>query len=177
MNRKQILKNAKKKNKEKKIVEEDNYVSRFVGTIGLIIIVLVIGYLIFGIFINKTITFNKEKEEEKEEVTIDNSVILVGQLLDQKESDYYVLIFDEKNDKMTLNSWKNLYKEKEGALAFYTVDSKDQLNRSYIVTDGSNKEAKSYSELKIKSPTLIRVQNKNIVGYFEGAEEIIEILK
>ena len=93
MNRKQVLKNAKNKKKEKINNEEENYFNRLVGILAFTLIIIILGYLFIGIFVNKTITFGDKKDKEETEVTIDNTTILAGEIFDQKEDSYYVLIF------------------------------------------------------------------------------------
>ena len=175
MNRKQVLKNQKKKKREKNIIEEENYFSRFISTLLLIIVLLVVGYLVIGIFFTKTIKFGKDKEEEEtKEVTIDNSTILASQIFDQKEDEYYVLIYNVSEDKMTLKDWSSLYSEKEDSKKIYVVDSSKKINNKYLTTEEGNRSPSSYDDLKIKSPSLIKINNKKVESYFEGEKEIIE---
>jgi len=177
MNRKQVLKNMKKNRKKDNIVEEENYVNRFIFTIFILLIVFVVGYLLIGIFVNKTITFGKKDDEKKEEVTIDNKTILAGQIFEQKEEEYYVLIYDVSDTKNILTTWKGSYSGKENALPVYVVDSSIKLNAKYIVEKDSNKNPTGYGDLKIKSPTLIKVSSKKVTEYTEGEEEIKNIFK
>lgn len=177
MNRKQVLKQVKKNKKNSQPVTEENYVNSFIFTILILIVLVIVGYLIIGIFVTKTINFGKDKEENKEEVTIDNKTILAGQIFDQKESDYYVLIYDVSDTKNFLGNWKSVYSGKEGALPVYVVDSESKLNAKFISDKESNKEATGYEDLKIKSPSLIKISNKIISGYTEGEEEIKKIFK
>ena len=166
-----------KKNKKKEaIVEEENYVNRFIFTIFILLIVFLAGYLIIGIFVNKTITFGN-KEEKKEEVTIDNNTILAGQIFDQKKDEYYVLVYDVSDTNSILTTWKGSYSGKENALPVYVVDSSVKLNANYIVEKDSNKNPTGYADLKIKSPTLIKVSGKKVTEYTEGEEEIKNIFK
>ena len=176
MNRKQIMKEMKKNKKDKKVVEEDNYISRFIFTVGLILVILIIGYLVIGVFVNKTINFKKETEE-KEEVTIDNTTILAGEIFDQKKDNYYVLIYDMSKEDNILSNWKSIYEAKENALTVYVVDSSKKLNANFLVEKDSNKNPTSYDDLKIKSPTLMKIENKKVVDYIEGEEEIKKIFK
>lgn len=171
MNRKQTLKRLKKERKAKNTVTDTNYANRFVMTLGLVLVALVGSYLIIGIFITKTIKFGSE-EEEKTEVVIDNKTITAGQILDQKEDEYYVLVYNSKDLNSMVNNWKNVYTGKEGSLTVYLVDSKVGLNNKYIVEDGSNTAPTGYEDLKIKAPTLIKVSNKTITEYIEGEDAI-----
>lgn len=178
MNRKQVLKRVKNNKKERKITEEENYFSRFVMLLAFLLISLIIGYLVIGIFVNKTITFNKDKEEDKlEEATIDNSKILAGQIFDQKDNSYYVLVYDLSDDKTLVRDWASLYEKDENALTIYVVDSSKKLNSNYIVTKDSNTNPTSYSDLKIISPTLIKIENKKVSEYVEGETSIKDYFK
>lgn len=177
MNRKQVLKDMKKKKKEKNFEEETNYVSRFILYLLIFLIILIIGYLIIGIFVNKTISFNKKDTKETSEVTIDNKTILAGEIFDQKEDEYYVLVYNKNEENSILGTWKGAYSGKENALKIYEVDSETKLNGNFIVKENSNKDAQSYSDLRIVSPTLIKINNKKIVEYIEGEEQIKNIFK
>ena len=176
MNRKQVLKEMKKNKKKNSVEVEDNYVNSFIFALLSLIVIFVAGYLVIGIFVTKTISF-KEKEETKEEITIDNDTILLGQLFEQKDSEYYVLVYDVTDEKNILTSWKNSYNGKENALKVYVVDSENKLNGKYLVEKDSNKNASSYEELKVKAPTLIKVSDKKITEYIEGEEAIKNVFK
>lgn len=175
-NRKKILKDMKKQKKNYELNEEENYLSRFILTIGLIIVLLIGLYLIVGIFVTKSIDFSK-KEETKEEVTIDNSTILMGEIFDQKEDSYYVLIYDKKDDKSSIDKFLSLYKSKTNKLTVYEVDSSLSFNSKYIVEKDSNKNPTGYDDLKVISPTLIKIENKTVTEYNEGFDSIKEIFK
>ena len=170
----------KKKKKDKKVVEEDNYINRFIAYLAFFLIMLIVGYLIVGIFVNKSISFNKNKdkeEEEEKEVVIDNSTILAGEIFDQKEEEYYVLIYNVNDSDSLFVNWLNAYKGKEDALTVYIVDSSKKLNANFLVEKDSNTSPSGYDDLRIKSPTLIKVQNKNVSLYVEGEEDIKNIFK
>ena len=178
MNRKQALKRMKQDKKNKNTFEETNYANRFVMTLGLVLIVLIGSYLVIGIFITKTIKFgSEEKKEEKTEIVIDNSTILMGQVFDQKVDEYYVLIYNPNDTKSIIKNWKQNYESKTGAIKIFVVDSSNQLNKKYITKDESNKTPTSYSDLKVKEPTLIKINNKSVIEYIEGDEQIVEKLK
>lgn len=177
-NRKQILKNMKKERKLRNnhIEDNENVITRFVGTIFGVLLVLVISYLLIGIFFTKTIKFGKDKEE-KPTVNIDKSTILLGNIFNQKEDEYLVIIYDiNDKDNTSLENWITYYKGKNTA-TIYKVDSKNKMNGKYIVEKDSNREAKELSELKVIAPTIIKVKDKAIVEYYEGEEEVKSMLK
>lgn len=178
-NRKQLLKNLKKEKKLRNtyIEDNDNYIGRFIGTIFGILVVLVIAYLLVGIFLTKTIKFGKDKEEPTV-ATIDNSTILIGNIFSQKEEEYLVVIYDVNNkDDKTLTNWISYYKSKNTEMTVYTVDSENKMNAKYIVEKDSNKDAKEVSELKVIAPTIIKINNGSITEYYEGETAVKEMLK
>ncbi len=178
MNRKQVLKNVKNKKKEKNNIEEENYFSRLVGILAFTLIIVILGYLFIGIFVNKAITFGKEEDKEDKEVTIDNSTILAGEIFDQKEENYYVLVMDKTDKDSLLSDWSSYYTSKnEGALKVYTVDSSLKLNGKFIVEKDSNTSPQGYDDLKIVSPTLLKIEGKHVSKYIEGEESIKKYLK
>ena len=178
-NRKQILKNMKKERKLRNSYVEDNenIITRFVGTIFGVLIVLVISYLLIGIFVTKTIKFGKDKEEVTV-ATTDKSTILIGNTFNQKEEEYLVVIYDmnNKTDK-TIETWLTYYSGKHTDITIYKVDSKNKMNSKYIVDSDSNKEAKEVSELRVIDPTIIRIKNGSISEYIEGESSVKEMLK
>lgn len=176
MDRKHALKEIKKQKRDYNEDEEKSIVSRFVMTIGLVLVALVALYLFVGIFITKTITF-KEKKEEKETVNIDKTTILASQIFDQKEEEYFVLVYNPEDKVKNIEQFLNLYKSKSDSIKVYKVDSTKKFNSNYIVEEDSNKNPSNYSELRIVSPSLIKINNKNVVEYYEGFEEVKNVFK
>lgn len=178
MSKKQIIKNIKKNQKENsKTVEKDGFY-KFVTTITGILLILIACYLVIGIFITKQINFDKEKEKkDKSEVVIDNSTITAGQIFDKKDSSYYVVIYDVNSKLTNIGTFISMYSSNESALPIYTVDSKNKINNNFITDGKSNTNPSSYDDLKIKAPTLIKIENGSISDYVEGEENIKSILK
>lgn len=157
---------------------EDN-VFRFVTTIACIIIILIAIYLIVGIFFTKEIDFSKKDDDKKssENVTIDNKTITAGQIFDQKDDSYYVLIYDFDSKLTNLSTFVSVYSSKDGSIPIYKVDSGSKFNSNYISEKESNTNPTSYDDLKIKSPTLIKIENKNVTSYIEDESQIKSTLK
>ena len=176
MDRNKALKELKKQKRNYTDDEEKNFVSRFVMTIGIVLFALVALYLFIGIFITKSITFDKETKE-KEEVTIDNSTILASQIFDQNEEEYYVLIYNPNDKVYDLSNFISLYQNKNNSITLYKVDSTKSFNSKYIVEEDSNKEPSSYNDLRIKVPTLIKISSKTVSEDNEGFEEVKYVFK
>ena len=180
MSKKQIMKNIERNSKNNiKSSEEKDTFYKFVTSLAGIILVLILCYLIIGIFVTKEINFNKDSKDDNKtsEVTIDNSTITMGQIFEQKEEIYYVVVYDVSSKLTNLSTFVSNYKSKEGSNAIYTVDSSKKFNSSYIVTENSNKNPTSYSDLKVISPTLIKIDNKKVTSYIEGEDAIKDVLK
>ena len=58
----------------------------------------------------------------------------------------------------------------------YTANIDSPFNKSYIAEE-SNFSIDKIGELKIKEDTLIKVENNELVEYFEGKDEIVNELK
>lgn len=171
-----------KLNKTKKSVisesNEDN-VFRFITTIAGIILLLIAVYLIVGIFFTKEIDFNKKEEDNKttDSATIDNKTITAGQVFDQKDDSYYVLIYDFDSKLTNLSTFVSVYSSKEDSIPIYKIDSANKMNSNFIVEKDSNQNPTSYSDLKIKSPTLIKIESGKVTSYIEDESEIKNTLK
>lgn len=175
-NRKQMLKNLKNERKARREIEDnDNYIGRFIGTIFGVLVTLIITYLLVGIFFTKSIKF--KKEDNKPVVTIDNETILLSNIFNQKENEYMVIIYDVNNENKSLDNWISYYKGKNSEATIYTVDSKNKMNAKYIVEENSNREASNLDELRVISPTVIKISEGRITEYYEGETSVKEMLK
>ena len=47
------------------------------------------------------------------------------------------------------------------------------LNKNYVTEETGNKNATSIDDLKVKSPTVVKISDDKVVGYYEGRDEII----
>lgn len=178
MDRKQALKELKKQKRNYNDEEEKNALSRFVMTLGIVLGALVVLYLFIGIFVTKTITFGNDKKDEVEEsVAIDKSTILASQIFDQSEGEYYVLVYNPDEKVQDLTSFINLYQGKSDAIKLYKVDSTKKFNADFIVEKDSNKNPTNYSELRIISPSLIKISSGSVSEYYEGFEEVKNVFK
>ena len=177
MDRKQALKEIKKQKRNYNDEEEKSIISRFIITIGMVLLALVLLYLFVGIFITKSIKFGDTKKEETNEVATDKKTILASQIFDQNEEEYYVLVYDPNDKVHDIEQFLSLYTSKSGSLAVYKVDSSKKFNSNYIVTEDSNKNPESINDLRIISPSLIKISSKSVSEYNEGFEEVKNVFK
>lgn len=177
MNKKQILKNIQKdKEANIKVEEKDNYF-KFITTLAILLLVFILAYFLIGLFYTKEIKLKSDEKETTDEVKIDNDTIMLGQLFDKVDSEYYVLIYDLTDKVSSIPSWLSVYEGKDDKIKVYKVDSSKKFNSKYLVEENSNKNATSLSDLRVISPTLIKITNKSISSYIEGEDEIVNVFK
>lgn len=129
--------------------------------LGVLVVFCIIIYFLTSIFITKDFNTSKETNEE---ATITNK-ILASDSLRQAEEVYYVYYYDKTNEDSSISSIVSSLEEK-----VYRVDLHDDFNTNYI--GEVNKNAKTIEELKVKDPTVIKVESEEIVAFYSGTEEI-----
>lgn len=181
MSKKQILKNIEKNSKKNNVLKQADGFYKFVTTITVILLTLILCYLLIGLFGTKEINLNNknknDKKDETKEVSIDNTIITGGQIFDQKDNAYYVVVYDLDSKLLNLSSWISNYTSKENSIPVYKVDSSKKFNSRYIVKENSNKNPASYSDLKIISPTLMKIENNVVTSYVEGEDNIKSVFQ
>lgn len=149
-----------------------------VGT--LIKIVLIVAAVIL-LFLLVTNIINSYKEKNTDSVTsneIQYDEILVSNILNQKNSTYYVLVYDAEDLYYdTYKIYIDAYKNKENAMRFYTSILSSGFNRNYFSKEESNVLVSNVADLKFKGTTLVKVQNGAIVSAYEDSTSIIEHLR
>lgn len=147
-----------------------------------VILIIVALYFISAIFITKEINIsssdNKVSESEtNEESNINNPAsvsnkILASNIFNQKEDTYYVYFYDfndeDENVKTIIDS--------KSDLTIYRVDTSSSLNQNYVTKDSGNKNVDGIDNLKVKNPTVLKINNDKVVAYYEGGKSIIDNL-
>lgn len=141
--------------------------------IGAIVIVsFAIIYLVTAI-VTGEIKLGKKKETA--EVEIQNEKRLAGETFEIKDTEYMVLYYDfDHMDsalyEMIYSNYKSLSKNEK----LYIVDLASGFNKKYVVSDNNvtNPNVTNISELKVKSPTLIRIKDKKVIKYLETKDSI-----
>ena len=142
-----------------------------------LILITVVIVLIFGLFyvITKLVTEDNLKQDDiLEEVEISFDEIILGDLLNQKEKEYYVLVIFEKDVYASLyNSYFDEYYKKERPLPKYVANINNVFNKNFIAEESKF----DMTDLKFKESTLLKVKNNKIVETYEGRKKIVEYLK
>ena len=170
------MKKAKLIKTEEKQIEKDTYSLKSLLSI-IIIIIIILGafYFITTLVIHPT----QENNNNNTITEIDSTKITLNNLLNRKESEYYVLATKESynsqvNYIMLYNNYISEYKKDEKALPFYNVDLDDALNKNYI---GEKLNiSNEINEIKLNDEVLFKVKDEKIEKYFVGSKDILEVL-
>ncbi len=171
MGRELRRKQAKKEGKSLEVVnkENDNTIKKYLINVICIVLIILTIYLISGLFITKEIDWFSKKENTNDTSNNVANTILASDIFKQKDEEYYVYFynFEEKEtDNKATTLVNTIYNTK-----VYKVNTNSALNANYVGEE-SNKSASSIEELKVITPTLIKISNEKIVEYYEGNEII-----
>ena len=173
MGRELRRKQAKKEGKslQRELSNEKNQIKSLVIITIVLLIVMGLIYLLSALFITKELDwFNKNDQEETVEVV--KNTILALETFKQKEEEYYVYFYDYNFEYEQIASTVN---EKLSSKQVYKVNTNDALNTKYV-SETSNKKATKLEDLKVKSPTVVKITKGKLTAYYEG-NEILEKLK
>ena len=176
MGRELRRKQAKKDGKSLKQseIEVKHPIRSLLIILGALIFVFALMYLISAVFVTKEADwFNlKNKEEDNEETDTTDNSILANAIFKQSEEMYYVYFYDFNNDGND-KSLDLITSTVESSLSYckvYKVDTSSALNTKYVSVDSGNRDATSLDELKVISPTLIKIEGDKITEYYEDKE-------
>jgi hypothetical protein len=158
-----------KKKKETVKEEETIDISQVVKILVGMITICVVIYFVTAIFITKEIKIGKEKEVEHE-TTIQYEKILVGEVLNRNESEYYVILYDFEDDTRGIigSSIYNFSMNNK----IYTVDMSESLNSNFV--GDPNLMVTKISDLRVNDMTLLKVKYGQIVYTLTGYSNIVE---
>lgn len=160
-------KNVKKvkKNKINYNTTEQEEIKKFL----IVVLVVLIGvgaiYLLTRVFITKDL-FQKEDPvvETVQEGKPDDSVTIMGQLLNRPYKEYYAIAYDQSKIEVLyemmaiVESYNNVDKH----LHIYSIDTSNVMNKDYYDPENVKLDAKTLEEVKLGDKTLIKVKNGKI---------------
>ena len=166
MGREQRRKYAKKygKQPEPAVVTDDKSLKKYIKIIVVVLLIVGLFYLLSATLITKEL--GSTKKENKTETKVDNT-ILAKNSLRQTDEIYYVYYYDFNNK---LTKIENNISKLDNKV--YRVNTSDALNSNFV-SEESNPNAKALEEIKIKAPTLIKVENGTILEYYETEDNIL----
>lgn len=170
-----MKKAVKKTNKQiknnKKEVSEVSELRKLTYIFGSIVLVFLVFY---GIAYLK---MNHKKEEEEIVSFIQYEKILVNNIVNQNQKDYYALVYNDEEDYAGYYIYYiQKYSKNENALFTYLIDMNDSFNHSYK-SDISNLNVTDISQIRFKEDTLLKISDGKIIETYEGMETIANYLK
>lgn len=173
------LRKSNKKEDNKKVIENEFSIKKMIITTVIIVVIFLIFYFITSLVVKPI----KETNKDNTVTEIDSTKITLSNLLNRKESEYYVLAIKES---MYENSYSDIsyteiydnyildYSKNESALTFYRVDLDDALNKNFISEELNI--SNELSSLKINDEVLFKVKNGEIKNYYVGNSNIVKAL-
>ena len=150
-------------------IEEEKAVRNFV-----IIFVIVILAAVGLYFFTKNVVKKEESTstEETKEVEIDNSLAIVGTILNRAEENYYVILF--KSDASNVSEYEDLKSQYtlSNTKALYYVDLANALNSKYYDKDNTNYTAENVNDLRFGDITVLEIKNGKIVKSYNTVDKI-----
>ena len=131
-----------------------------------IIVTLVVVLSIILIFYGITFLISDNKEEvitNNDTTEIQYSEIIVGDIYNQKENEYYVLAYTDSSDSQTYISKVNEYIYDNESNKAYFINLTNAFNKKYLA-DESDFENKFPT---FKGNTLLKINNSSIVEIYE----------
>ena len=141
--------------------------------LGSLVILFVILYLITGLFITKDFSLGKKNnntssDDSTNSSSVSNKILAVDSL-NQSDDDYYVYHYDSSDQNDNISSSVDSLSNK-----VYRVDLNDGFNSNYVGDVSGIVD--DISELRVISPTIIKVSNGRIIVFYSGSEEVNSIL-
>lgn len=162
--------------KEEKQMEKDSYSLK---KLLLIILILAVTFGVFYLITALVVDPVEDQNINNTPIEIDSTKITLNNLLNRKESEYYVLATKESDNSqvnylMLYNNYINEYTKDEKALKFYNVDLNDALNKTYIGEELNI--SNEISKIKLNDEVLFKVKDGKIEKYFVGSKDILKVL-
>ena len=149
-----------------------------------VILILVVVYLSTAVFMTGEI--GDKKKDEKDEVTnvseesqtstLYDNMIIASKTFEQKNDEYMVIFFSQKDTSDTLKNMISTYDSSGKDTKLYKVNTDEVINR-FVISDEANNSATNYNELKINDITLVTIKNGVIASYIVTEDNVIEALK
>lgn len=161
-------KQIRKKKQQNTESISSNELTNLVKIVLIVCAVLLIFYFI-TVFVKKK---DDDKYVENTVASIQYSKILVGQILNRNEPDYYVIVESEDDQYKNLYSYYlSLYSGKSDALKYYTVDLGDVFNQNHVGEQTNIKG--NVSDFKFSNTTLLKISNGVITEIYDTRDEIL----
>lgn len=152
---------------EKATVNNENELLKLIKLVVIVSLIFVLFYVI-TIFVNKEEP--KNEEVTKTPASIQYDEILIGNLLEQPNDEYYVLVYDtEDSESNVYLAYLSNYSQNKKALRYYTAELNNPLNAGFVGEE-ANFKIKKITELKLTGPVLFKIKKGKISQYYEDTK-------
>ena len=171
MKKAKLARNSKKQ-EEKEI---ETYSIKQLLTIILIVLLVFVVFYIITTFVVKPLSSSNNDTT----TVIDSDKITFNNLLNRKESEYYVLatkasLYNSYGSKVNyIEMYERYISDYSGDLKFYRIDLDDALNKNYI---GDENITDDLSKLKVNDEVLFKISDGKIENYYVGSQSIVKAL-
>lgn len=144
-----------------------------------VVLVLALTYFVTAI-VSGEIKFNKKENSDDVATNIQYEEIIVGQMLNRSDNEYYVLLFNFTDTFAGYYiSLIDTYTSKDKSLPFHIIDLEKQVNKQYVLEDGEYLIEKPVRlvDFKASNPTLVRIKDKKIVERITGRDNILKFFE
>lgn len=165
----------------KEIKQKGNMNEDYKSVITLVIVLIVIGCLVALVyFLNgKYVTKDhfQSTTSTTAKVIFDETVITVDNMFDIDKNEYYVLLFDAKDETSAFLYSGLVTSFKEDKIPLYSIDLSNAMNKKYYDKEGKvNKSPKKASDVLVTGPTLITIKKGKVSSFITEKEKIVEKL-
>lgn len=166
-----------KKEVEKKIDEMESTTSIPIYRVLKIVFGVIVFLGVFYLITLAIVGYEPTSDGDDGEVTIQYEEILAGSSFTMRGNEYLVAYYDYTSDEASelYSAIYSYYYYNTESKKIYSVDMSNGFN-SRFVSEESNKNPQSASELAINGPTLISFKDGKVDEYIEGSENIIDYL-
>lgn len=148
-------------------------------TIG-VVLVLALTYFVTALASGEIKLGKTKVEEEKKETSIQYEEIMVGQMLNRSDDEYYVLLFNFTDTFASYYlSLKDSYAKEDNSLPFYIIDLEKSVNKDYVLKDGEKLIDKPVRlvDFKATSPTIVKIKNRKIIERISDRDNVLKFFE
>ncbi len=114
-----------------------------------------------------------------QEGEINHEVVTVGTMFNRVDSEYYVLVYDDKDVSSSYYlNLANIYNSKAEKLAFYYCNINNALNKDFRADKNKpeNILAETINEVSFGNIALVKIKDGKIINYYNEKESIKNVL-
>ena len=154
-------------------ISNENEVGKLIKLI-IIVTLIFVAFYVLTILVNKKDTPEDNTGDDSDVIQYDE--ILIGNIFEQPNKEYYVMVYDDDDYNASVYSvYLSNYSSKEDAIRVYTAKLGNYFNKSFKA-EKSVLNTNDIKKLKFKGSTLLKIKNGKITSSYEG-DKIMNHLK